>query len=208
MTAAAWAQVADALAIGPGTRILDVGCGGGGFCRLAADRGAEVSAIDAEAAAVAATRRRAPGADVRVGFMEMLPWADRTFDAVTGFNAFQYALDIELALREARRVLRTGGRLGVCKWSRQNELFALAVASGAGRPGALRAQDPVEAALRRVGLRVGECGHVPVELRIADAGALAEATGVVDAATHASPFRRPDGTYRFAAELTYCVAGA
>jgi cyclopropane fatty-acyl-phospholipid synthase-like methyltransferase len=36
MSDAAWAAPADALAVGPGVRLLDLGCGDGGFCALAA----------------------------------------------------------------------------------------------------------------------------------------------------------------------------
>jgi SAM-dependent methyltransferase len=213
VTAAAWAAVAEAMVVGPGMRLLDVGCGDGGFLSLAVARGAEVSGLDADAAAVARARRRAPTADVRTGVMEDLPWPDAGFDAVVGFNAFQYARDIDLALGEALRVLRPGGRLGVCKWGRpdDNELFRLAVAIGAGRPGALRTQDPVEGAMCDIGLSVHDRGDVPVELEVADLAALARATGVKDVkalAEQASPYRRPDGSYRFAATLAYAVAAA
>lgn len=211
MSAAAWPAVADALAVAPGMRILDVGCGDGGFCTLAARRGAKVSGADADPSAVAHARCRLPGADVRVALMEALPWPDSSFDAVAGFNAFQYALDIDLALAEAVRVLRPGGRLGVCKWSRHNQLFALALAAGAARPGALRAEDPVEAAIVRAGLHVCDRGDVPVELEVADMSALACATGIPaepGLAEPAAAFRRPDGSYRFAAALSYLVASA
>jgi SAM-dependent methyltransferase len=206
--AAGWAALADALAIGPGIRILDVGCGGGGFCALAAGRGARVSGIDADPGAVARARERMPDADIRMGFMEALPWADGSFDAVVACNAFQYALDIDLALREATRVLRAGGCLGVCSWGQDSDLFRLAVAVGAGRPGALRVRDPVEAAVGRAGLRVSERGDVPVELEVPDEGALAGAIGIVHAAPlreHAQPHRRPDGSYRFSATVTYLI---
>jgi cyclopropane fatty-acyl-phospholipid synthase-like methyltransferase len=208
---AAWAAVVDAINLGPGMRVLDVGCGDGGFCALAAGRGAEVSGIDADPAAVARARRRLPSADLRLGFMEALPWLDDSFDAVVGFNAFQYALDIDLALLEAMRVLRPGGRVAVCKWGQpqDNEHFAVAVAMGVGRPEALRAEDPVEAAIQRVRLRVCDRGCVPVQLDVPDLDALAEATGLSDEsvlAEQAAAFRQPDGSYRFAAGLAYVVA--
>lgn len=211
MIAAGWAAVADALAVGPGIEILDVGCGDGGFLALAAARGAEPSGLDADPAAVTQARHRAPTADVRAGFMEDLPWGDEGFDAVVGFNAFQYALDIDLALREAIRVLRPGGHLGVCKWGRpgDNELFRLAIAIGVGRPAGLSARDPVEAAMCRAALMPCHRGDVPVRLEVADLEALVTATGATDAAVlaeEASPFRRSDGSYSFAATLTYRVA--
>jgi cyclopropane fatty-acyl-phospholipid synthase-like methyltransferase len=213
VTAVAWAAVAEALAVVPGMRLLDVGCGDGGFLSLAAARGADVSGLDADAAAVARARRRVPTADVRTGVMEDLPWTDAGFDTVVGINALQYARDIDLALGEALRVLRPGGRLGVCKWGRpeDNELFRLAVTIGAGRPGALRTRDPVEEAMCRVGLSVHDRGDVALELEVADLAALAGATGAQDEtalARQASPYRRPDGSYRFAATLAYAVAAA
>jgi SAM-dependent methyltransferase len=72
----------------PGDQVLDIGCGVGAFLRLAAGHGAEPHGIDASEALVAFARTRLPGADLRVGEMEDLPWRDDSFDVVTGFNSF------------------------------------------------------------------------------------------------------------------------
>src|SRR5918999_3121810 len=80
--------------IEPGQRVLDVGCGSGVFLRLAADRGAKPFGVYASEALVAVARSRAPEADVRVAEMERLPYADDTFDLVTGFNSFFFAADM------------------------------------------------------------------------------------------------------------------
>ena len=40
---------------------------------------------------IAVARRRVPGARIEQGDLEELPFADASFDAVTGFNSFQYA---------------------------------------------------------------------------------------------------------------------
>jgi SAM-dependent methyltransferase len=90
------------------TRVLDVGCGAGRFSRIAADRGAMISGLDATASFVEIARERVPEGDFRVGEMEDLPWADNSFDVVTGFNSFFIAADMVNALREARRVARPG----------------------------------------------------------------------------------------------------
>jgi SAM-dependent methyltransferase len=111
----------DLLHAGPGVSILEVGCGGGTALALAADRGADVSAIDAAASFVEIARRRVPSADVRVGDLQFLPHDDASFDVVMGFNAFQYAADPIAALVEARRVLRSGGRLAIMVWGPQDE---------------------------------------------------------------------------------------
>jgi SAM-dependent methyltransferase len=94
--------------LGAGDRVLDVGCGTGVFLRLCADRGAEVSGLDASENLLAVARGRVPGADLRHGDMSALPFADNTFDLVTGFTSFFFADDMVEALREAGRVARPG----------------------------------------------------------------------------------------------------
>lgn len=95
------------------TALLDVGCGAGRFARMAADRGAHVSGLDATEALLAFARERVRGGDFRDGDLESLPWPDESFDVVTGFNSFFIAADLAAALAEARRVLRPGGWLAM-----------------------------------------------------------------------------------------------
>ncbi|MDX6415236.1 MAG: hypothetical protein QOH23_2646 [Gaiellaceae bacterium] len=113
--------VLDLVHAGPGVSILEVGCGSGTALRLAADRGAHVTALDAAPAMVEHARRRIPGADVRVGDLQFLPYDDESFDAVLGFNAFQYAADAAEALQEAYRVLRSGGLVAAMVWGPAEE---------------------------------------------------------------------------------------
>jgi ubiquinone/menaquinone biosynthesis C-methylase UbiE len=116
VVSAAWEAVADAAGVGDGTSLLDLGCGEGAFCAFAAARGALAHGIDVEPDAVACALEAVPGADFRLGLMENLPWADASFDVITAFDSLQYALDPDMALIEASRVLRAGGRIAVCKW--------------------------------------------------------------------------------------------
>jgi SAM-dependent methyltransferase len=104
--------------IGPvaGRRVLDIGCGVGAFLRLVAERGGRPAGLDASDALIAFARDRLPGADLRVGEMETLPWDDGTFDLVTGFNAFFFADDMVAALREARRVAKPGAPVVIQVW--------------------------------------------------------------------------------------------
>jgi SAM-dependent methyltransferase len=106
----------DQLAVGPGMSLLDVGCGSGAVLRIAADRGADVTGIDASPALAVHARRRVPGSRVEVADLQFLPFEDASFDVVTGFNSFQYAADRGAALREARRVLRNDGRVLMAVW--------------------------------------------------------------------------------------------
>lgn len=90
--------------IGPGTRVLDCGCGAGRFARMAADRGAVVAGIDAAQALIDIAAERIPEGDFRVGDFESLPWREGSFDVVTGLSSFQFADDKVRVLAEARRV--------------------------------------------------------------------------------------------------------
>lgn len=102
--------------IEPGDRVLDIGCGSGVFLRLAADRGAEVTGIDASSALLELAAERVPGADLHAGEMEDLPFSDDSFDLVAGFNAFFFAENMTAALREAGRVARPGGTVLIQVW--------------------------------------------------------------------------------------------
>ena len=95
---------------------LDVGCGPGLAAQVFAQKIANVSGIDASAAFIEIARERLPGRNFRVGEMEALPFADRSFDVVTGFNAFQYAAAQVNALREARRVAQSDGVIVIATW--------------------------------------------------------------------------------------------
>jgi SAM-dependent methyltransferase len=213
----AWTAVADITGIGPGTTVLDVGCGTGGFCELAAARGAVVHGVDALADRIADAHGRVPGGDFRVELMEQLPWADHTFDVVTGFNAFQYALDVKLALTEARRVARPEGRVAVCKYGRpaDNEFFAFLAALD---PTGLRLErlsggDAVERAIEHLDLGVVATGDVSSAMSLPDEEALASALSSSGAPigspaqviAAAAPYRRPDGSYRFENRLRYWI---
>jgi SAM-dependent methyltransferase len=80
--------VLDAARVGPGTDLLDVGCGSGLALTLAARRGAIPAGLDISAGLLGIARERLPDADLREGDMELLPFGDATFGAVIGVNAF------------------------------------------------------------------------------------------------------------------------
>jgi SAM-dependent methyltransferase len=115
------------LDVGEETSLLDVGCGAGMFCALAAERGARVAGVDAAEGMIGIARERTPTGDLRVGEIEDLPWEDGTFEVVTGFNAFQFAGAPANALREARRVVSPGDKVVVAIWGEAKDCDAAAV---------------------------------------------------------------------------------
>ena len=100
----------------PGQSVLDIGCGVGAFLRLVAERGARPYGIDASEALLEVARSRLPDVDLRHGDMEALPYANDTFDLVTGFTALFFANDIVAALREAGRVAKPGAPIVITVW--------------------------------------------------------------------------------------------
>src|SRR5262249_23922381 len=112
----AYQAVFERAGVGPGTRLLDAGCGAGTALLLARARGADVTGLAAAEPLVAIARTRVSGARIEVGELEALPFPDQSFHVVTGFNSFQFAGDIANALGEARRVCRPGGKVAMCVW--------------------------------------------------------------------------------------------
>ncbi|MFE7372626.1 class I SAM-dependent methyltransferase [Streptomyces anulatus] len=110
------ALLLDAAGVGPGSRVLDVGCGSGTISALAAGRGATVHAVDAEPGMVEATRRAVPEAEVCTARLPELPYADHTFDAVIGNFVLNHVGRPREALAELRRITRSGGRVAVTVW--------------------------------------------------------------------------------------------
>jgi len=123
-------RVLDRLEVGTNTRLLDIGCGSGYAARMASARGAIVTGIDITPELIEIARERMPDGQFMTGRMDDLPFATSSFDAAVGFNAFQFADDPALAVREAARVLRAGGRLAATTFAEpeRNESTALHVA--------------------------------------------------------------------------------
>jgi ubiquinone/menaquinone biosynthesis C-methylase UbiE len=117
------AAIFDRLALRAGMELLDVACGSGLAMYRADAFGAAVSGLDASNELLTIARARVPHADIRLGSMFELPWADGSFDAVVSINGIWGGC--ASALDEAFRVLRPGGRIGMSFW-------------GAGRPLDLR----------------------------------------------------------------------
>ncbi|MBO9534039.1 MAG: class I SAM-dependent methyltransferase [Solirubrobacteraceae bacterium] len=108
-----------AAGIGPGDGpVVDVGCGPGGLTlELAKTYGGEaIAAIDPADQFAAACRDRVPGADVRVGGAEELPWDDDAFGAALACLVIGFMRDPVRGISEMARVTRPGGTVAACMW--------------------------------------------------------------------------------------------
>ena len=171
-------HVLERVTLAEGTTVLDVGCGAGRFCRIAADRGARVAGLDATPAFVEIARERVPQGDFRVGEMEELPWPDGSFDLVTGFNSFFIADDMVSALREAGRVARASAPVAMSVFGRPERCDSTTVfaalgdlfpskATGdadpdekAGKSRPLHEEGALEALASNAGLTPSEAGYL------------------------------------------------
>jgi ubiquinone/menaquinone biosynthesis C-methylase UbiE len=112
-----------------GRSVLDLGCGHGMAAVTLARRGAIVTATDLSRGYVAEARQRAAANGVRVTVSvadaEHLPFAEHSFDAIWG-HAILHHLDVPVATREIRRVLRPGGVAVLCEPWGGNPLLSAA----------------------------------------------------------------------------------
>jgi SAM-dependent methyltransferase len=93
----------------PRPRILDVGCGTGANLQMLSQFGA-AEGVDVSAEALEFCRARGL-AEVKQGTAEHLPFADASFDLVTGLDVVEHLDDDIGGLREMRRVLSSNGRV-------------------------------------------------------------------------------------------------
>lgn len=113
------------LAVSPGERLLDVGCGAGRHACEALRRGALVVAVDTDGAGLTDTASLitamlddgvvpAPGTGWAVNASALeLPFPDGAFDRVVAAEVLEHIGPDEQALRELTRVLRPGGTIAV-----------------------------------------------------------------------------------------------
>ena len=93
-----------------GERVLDLGCGAGRFVAALRDAGADPVGVELADGALERARRNVPGADLRA-MTDEIPLEDSSVDLVWCSEVLEHVPDTAGLLSEARRVLRTGGRL-------------------------------------------------------------------------------------------------
>ena len=104
-------DVLRALALDPAGSLLDIGSGTGEFQRRLRAEGhtGRLTVLDMSQAAVDAAGA-VQGVEGFLGDAQAVPFPDESFDAVTARHMLYHVPDPVLAIREARRVLRDGGR--------------------------------------------------------------------------------------------------
>jgi SAM-dependent methyltransferase len=224
-----YAAVLDATAVGPGTSVLDLGCGMGLFGRAAADRGARVTGIDTDPEAVRRATAEVPEGTFAVRSAEDPP--PGPFDVVAAVQLLLHVADPVAVLRAAAGV---GAVVVATVWGREREcdvrVFGTALAPWLGprRPGAgPRVTEPalLRGIAERAGLVVDRLDEVVVPFEYADeddllqplfASALGRTaarrtdprilrTAVLDLL---EPYRTPSGGYRLENLFRVLVARA
>ena len=94
-------------------RTLDACCGTGDLAIGARAHGADVVGLDFSEAMLERARRKAPEIDFVQGDLLALPFEDASFDSATVGFGVRNVEDLEAGIRELRRVLREGGRVGI-----------------------------------------------------------------------------------------------
>jgi ubiquinone/menaquinone biosynthesis C-methylase UbiE len=129
---AARAMLLDQAAVSAAHRVLDIGCGTGSLLVMIKRKypEAEVVGLDPDPRALARARRKGQRSRIRFqldqGFADELPYPDGSFDRV--FSSFMFHhlenSDKVKALREARRVLRPGGRFHLMDFAKADSMSA------------------------------------------------------------------------------------
>ncbi len=121
----AWRRVVTSI-IGPkpGIKILDIAAGTGASTRPLVDAGADVIAVDFSAGMINVGKKRNKDIKFVQGDALNLPFEDNSFDVTTISFGLRNTSNINLALKEALRVTKVGGRIVIAEFSHpSNFLF-------------------------------------------------------------------------------------
>ena len=148
------APIVSALGLLRGRRVLDVCCGPGHLAGAMAAGGADVEGIDFAATMVAKARQNYASLRFREGDAEALPYADGAFDHVVCAFGVMHIDCPDVAIAEAFRVLRAGGRYLFTQWAKDDEVLKIVLSAIADHgtpvpnlpaaPPPLRFSDPIE----------------------------------------------------------------
>lgn len=117
----------DAVAIAPGSRLLDVATGPGYVAAAAAERGAAATGVDFSPLMVGQATRQYPHVAFLEGDAEALAFEADRFDAVVMNFGLLHLARPQAAIDEAYRVLAPGGRYAFTVWARPEEAVGFGV---------------------------------------------------------------------------------
>ena len=114
-------QLAEALDLRAGQKVLDVAAGNGNITLAAARRWCDVTSTDYVEALLERGRKRAEAdglaVDFRIADAEQLPFEDNSFDAVVSTFGAMFSPDQTSTASEMLRVCRSGGKIGLANWT-------------------------------------------------------------------------------------------
>jgi ubiquinone/menaquinone biosynthesis C-methylase UbiE len=114
-------QLAEAMDLRAGAKVLDVAAGNGNFTLAAAHRWCDVTSTDYVEALLNRGRLRAEAEGLKVIFQkadaEALPFGDGSFDAVASTFGAMFTPDQSRTADEMLRVCRSSGRIGMANWT-------------------------------------------------------------------------------------------
>jgi ubiquinone/menaquinone biosynthesis C-methylase UbiE len=164
-----WAkELLDTVALPAGTHVLDVACGTGIVTRLAASQvgpTGRVVGLDINEVMLAVARAQPQPTGVQVEWQQgdatRLPFPDAEFGAVLCQQGLQYMPDRPTALREMKRVLASGGLLGLSVFSQSiaYQIFERTAAQFVGEKAA---------SIMREGFALADLGELSELLRTAE----------------------------------------
>ena len=101
----------------PGMKILDIAAGTGSSSRPLVDKGAEVTALDFSQGMIEQGRKQNKNIKFVQGDALKLPFEENFFDVTTISFGLRNTSSTEIALKEALRVTKDGGRIVVAEFS-------------------------------------------------------------------------------------------
>ena len=114
----AWRRaVTSIIAPKPGMKILDIAAGTGSSSRPLVDKGAEVTALDFSQGMIEQGRKQNKNINFVQGDALKLPFEDNSFEVTTISFGLRNTSNTEIALKEALRVTKDGGRIVVAEFS-------------------------------------------------------------------------------------------
>jgi ubiquinone/menaquinone biosynthesis C-methylase UbiE len=148
----------DSLALAPGSKVLEIGCGAGFITVALAERGFYVHAIDSTEAMVelahqhAAESGKAALTSIDVGDVYALAFEDGFFDLVIAIGVLPWLERVEQAILEMTRVIRPGGYVILTTDNRARLIYLFDPWLN---PALKPLRKGVKAALKRLGLSIG-----------------------------------------------------